>query len=65
LPPVRSLHGLLPICAYCKKIRDDKNYWREVEWYISKHSETQFSHAARPGCYEKCVKPEIERVKSR
>jgi len=64
LSQVRSLRGLLPICAYCKKIRDDKNYWQEVEGYISKHSEAQFSHGICPGCYEKCVKPELERMKS-
>ena len=64
LSQVRSLHGLLPICAYCKKIRDDKNYWQEVEGYISKHSEAQFSHAICPSCYEKCVKPELEQMKS-
>lgn len=64
LSQVRSLRGLLPICTYCKKIRDDRNYWNEVEGYISKHFETQFSHGICPGCYEKCVKPELDRVKS-
>ena len=62
---MKCLSGLLPACAYCKKIRDDKNYWQEVEWYISKHSDAQFSHGIYPGCYEKCVKPELERVKNR
>lgn len=60
---VRSLRGLLPICAYCKKIRDDKNYWQEVEGYIIKHTEAQFSHGICPGCYEKHVKPELEQAK--
>ena len=64
LSQVRSLRGLLPICAYCKKIRDDRSYWQEVEGYITKHSEAQFSHSICPGCYEKCVKPELERVES-
>ncbi len=64
LSQVRSLRGLLPICAYCKKIRDDRSYWQEVEGYITKHSEAQFSHGICPGCYEKCVKPELEWMKS-
>lgn len=64
LSQVKRLHGLLPICAYCKKIRDDKSYWQEVEGYITKHSEAQFSHAICPGCYEKRVKPELEWMKS-
>ena len=40
---VRQLQGLLPICCYCKKIRDDQNYWQQVETYISAHSDTRFS----------------------
>ena len=64
LSQVKSLSGLLPICVYCKKIRDDKNYWQEVEGYITTHSETQFSHGICQGCYEKCVKPELEQLKT-
>lgn len=52
---VKQLHGLLPICSYCKKIRDDHNYWRQVEEYISAHSETQFSHSICPDCYQSIV----------
>lgn len=63
LSQVKRLRGLLPICAYCKKIRDDKSYWQEVEGYISKHAEVQFSHGICPDCYEQFVKPELERVK--
>ena len=58
---VKQLQGLLPICCYCKKIRDDQNYWQQVEGYISKHSEAQFSHGVCPDCYEKIVKPELAR----
>jgi len=58
---VKQLQGLLPICCYCKKIRDDQNYWQQVEGYISKHSEAQFSHGVCPDCFEKIVKPEIAR----
>ena len=50
---VKSLSGLLPICSGCKKIRDDKGYWSQVESYISKHSEATFSHGLCPGCIEK------------
>jgi CheY-like chemotaxis protein len=58
---VKQLQGLLPICSYCKMIRDDQNYWQQVEGYISKHSEAQFSHGICPDCYEKIVKPELAR----
>ena len=48
---VKQLHGLLPICSYCKKIRDDKNYWQRVEEYVSAHTDAQFSHGVCPQCY--------------
>lgn len=64
LAQVRSLHGLLPICAYCKRIRDDKSYWQEVEAYISQHAEVQFSHGICPGCYEKHIQRELEQAKT-
>ena len=54
---VKQLQGLLPICSYCKKIRDDQNYWQQVEDYVSEHSEVQFTHSICPKCYEKTVKP--------
>jgi sigma-B regulation protein RsbU (phosphoserine phosphatase) len=60
LSRVKQLQGLLPICSYCKKIRDDRNYWQQVEGYISEHSEAQFSHGICPECFEKYVKPELE-----
>lgn len=50
---VRTLSGLLPICASCKKIRDDKGYWNQIESYISKHSEAEFSHGICPECTKK------------
>jgi CheY-like chemotaxis protein len=61
LSRVKQLQGLLPICCYCKKIRDDHNYWRQVESYIEAHSEIQFSHSICPGCLEAVVKPELEK----
>jgi len=45
-----SLKGMLPICAQCKKIRDDKGYWNQIESYIEKHSDAAFSHSLCPEC---------------
>ena len=53
LAKVRRLTGLLPICMHCKKIRDDKGYWNQLEAYISEHSEAAFSHGLCPECREK------------
>ncbi len=50
LSRVKMLSGLLPICASCKKIRDDQGYWRQVEEYIREHSEAEFSHSICPNC---------------
>jgi len=50
LGKVRKLSGLLPICASCKKIRDDKGYWNQIESYLSDHSEVEFSHGICPEC---------------
>jgi PAS domain S-box-containing protein len=55
LAEVRTLREILPICSYCKKIRDDENYWQNVEGYISRHTNTRFSHGICPTCYEKLV----------
>lgn len=60
LAQVKVLQGLLPICSYCKNIRDDNNYWQQIESYVSAHSEAQFSHSICPTCYERVVKPELE-----
>ena len=50
---IKALRGFLPICAECKKIRDDKGYWTQVEKYISDHSEAEFSHSICPDCAKK------------
>lgn len=55
---VKILSGLLPICAKCKKIRDDKGYWNKIEGYIQKHSDATFSHGMCPGCSEKLYSDE-------
>jgi DNA-binding response OmpR family regulator len=49
----KQLRGLLPICSYCKRIRDDNQYWQQVEGYIAEHSEAQFSHGICPSCFER------------
>ncbi len=50
LSQVKQLSGFLPICASCKKIRDDKGYWNQIESYIKEHSEAEFSHGICPDC---------------
>jgi phosphoserine phosphatase RsbU/P len=62
LSRVKQLSGLLPICSYCKKVRDDQNYWQQVESYVGQHSEAQFSHSICPSCYETIVKPELNQA---
>jgi PAS domain S-box-containing protein len=53
LNQVRQLSGLLPICAYCKKVRDDRGYWTQIEAYVRNHSEAEFSHGVCPDCEAK------------
>jgi len=64
LSRVKQLQGLLPICSYCKKIRNDRNYWQQVEGYISEHTEVQFSHGICPECYTRFVQPELDRLQA-
>lgn len=59
LGQVKQLKGLLPMCAYCKKIRDDQNYWQRVETYVSLHSDARFSHGICPTCWTQVVEPEL------
>ena len=61
LEEVRTLSGMLPICASCKKIRDDKGYWNQIESYISKHSEVEFSHSICPECAQRLYPESITR----
>lgn len=56
LKRVRQLQGLLPICAYCKRIRDDQNYWNQVETYLADHTDVQFSHGICPTCFDRVIK---------
>ena len=52
LANVKQLSGLLPICSYCKRVRDDANYWQQVESYIGDRTNAEFSHAICPSCFE-------------
>ncbi len=56
LSQVKQLQGLLPICSYCKKIRDEKDYWQGVDSYLSEHSEVEFSHGICPACFERVTR---------
>jgi CheY-like chemotaxis protein len=60
LAQVKRLQGLLPICSYCKRIRDDGDYWHRVESYIGDRSEARFSHSICPDCLDTVVKQEFE-----
>ena len=60
LAEVRSLRAILPICSYCKRVRDDENYWQSVEEYISEHTDTRFSHGICPSCFEREVEPQFD-----
>jgi CheY-like chemotaxis protein len=59
---ITELRGILPICAYCKSVRDDQNYWQTVEQYIGSHADVKFSHGICPKCIETVVKPELEKL---
>lgn len=63
LSQVRQLQGLLPICSYCKKIRDEQNYWQRVDSYLSEHTDVMFSHGICPDCYRDVVQPQLDEQK--
>ncbi len=60
---VRQLEAFLPICGYCKKIRDDGNYWQQIESYINARTGTDFSHSICPDCYTSVVAPQLEQLR--
>ncbi len=60
---VRQLEEMMPMCSYCKKIRDDQNYWQQIESYINERTGTEISHSVCPECYKRVVLPELERLK--
>lgn len=59
---VRQLEAFLPICGYCKKVRDDQNYWQQIEGYINARTGTDFSHSVCPDCYTRVIMPELEQL---
>jgi DNA-binding response OmpR family regulator len=62
LAQVKALQGLLPICCYCKKIRNDKHYWQCVEDYLAKNTAVQLSHAVCPECWDQKIAPDLRRA---
>ena len=59
LAEVRTLQEILPICMYCRRIRDDRDYWLTVEHYIAELTTTRFSHGICPSCMETEVEPQL------
>jgi PAS domain S-box-containing protein len=64
LAEVEELREILPICMYCKSIRNDENYWQTVETYFAHHANARFSHGICPACYESVVEPQLGGAKS-
>ncbi len=60
---VHRLEEMMPMCSYCKKIRDDRNYWQQIESYINERTGTEISHSVCPDCYQRVVLPELARLK--
>ena len=63
LARVDQLHGILPICSYCKKVRNDGDSWQQVEAYVSAHSAVRFSHGVCPECEKTVVQPELDELR--
>jgi len=59
---ISQLKDMMPICSYCKKVRDDNNYWQQVETYLSQKTGTHFSHGVCPTCYDTKFKPQPEEI---
>ena len=60
LSQVKQLQGILPMCAHCKKIRNDRDYWQQLDTYISDHSNVQVSHSICPDCFERTIRQGFE-----
>ncbi len=59
---VRQLQEIIPICGYCRKLRDDRNYWSQVEEYLSQQTGASFSHGVCPDCYDKVLVPQMQKM---
>jgi DNA-binding response OmpR family regulator len=64
LAQVKQLRGLLPICSYCKNIRDEQNFWQRVDSYLMDHADVMFSHGICPDCYKNIVEPKLEQSRA-
>ena len=64
LARVKQLQGLVPICSYCKRIRNDQNYWQQLEHYVSEHTDATFSHGICPKCYAALTAREQEEART-
>lgn len=62
---LQQLEGMMPIFSYCKKIRDDKNYWQQTEGYINERTGSEFSHSIYPDCYDRVIVPELAELKKK
>jgi phosphoserine phosphatase RsbU/P len=61
---IGRLESLLPICMYCSKVRNDKDYWQQIDSYVHQHTGMTFSHGVCPECYANKVRPELDALKS-
>lgn len=59
---VRQLQQIIPICGYCRKLRDDQNYWSQVEEYIGRQTGSEFSHGVCPDCYDRVLVPQMKKL---
>jgi phosphoserine phosphatase RsbU/P len=62
---VHRLEEMMPMCSYCKKIRDDQNYWQQLESYLNEHTGAEVSHSVCPDCYKSVVLPELRRLQKK
>jgi DNA-binding response OmpR family regulator len=60
---IQQLESFIPICSYCKKVRDDHNYWKRIESYINERTGSEFSHSVCPDCYEREIVPQLRALK--
>ena len=63
LAELKTVQGILPICSYCHRVRDDENYWHSVEAYLAEHTNTRFSHGICPSCYPKVANQQLEELR--
>jgi sigma-B regulation protein RsbU (phosphoserine phosphatase) len=63
LSKIKTLQGLIPICSYCRRIRDDRNYWQQLESYLAEHSEATLTHGVCPDCQEKYIESQLKGLK--